>query len=342
MRWFALVVAIVAVVGPASMAGCLGQDNNAWAAHATQIDALRARGLTGAGVRVAILDTGIDLGHPSLAHLGDGRTSNGEVVAYADFLGVSEGPGDRGGHGTFVAGILAARSPQGLAAMANPFSDVDGLAPGVELLVGRVCDEGDCSILALWKALEWALANDADVVSLSLGFTPDLLADRPLIADGVRAALVDAEAKGVLVVAAAGNGARGETVLFPANVATVLAVGATDRHGQVRATSLPGDSRKPDLVAPGEGVTGPSRGSGRVQWAGTSTAVPFVVAAAALIIGGAADPEDGEGLARLRQALYATADPVAGQARPHDLRSGFGIVQADDAYEAYRGQSRGR
>lgn len=328
----ALALALVLLAG-GPLSGCFEPAGNGWATAATQIDLLRADGNTGAGIRVAILDTGIDLDHPSLRHLADGARSNGELVGYADFLGQSGKPRDRGGHGTFVAGVLAARAPDGLTAVTASDSAVLGLAPGVDLLIGRACETSHCAPLAMLHAIRWAIAEDADIISLSIGYTAGDLQERGLVVDRIRQALVEAEGKGILVVAAAGNSGA---VRFPAREPTVLAVGATDRDGGPWLTSARGDAKgKPDLAAPGEHIVGPGRNGGRVTRDGTSAAVPFVVAAAALLMSSVGDPDSADEVALLRQALLDSAQPLPGQARPYDLLSGRGLLQGLRAKSYY-------
>ena len=323
------------LVAATVLSGCLQAPANGWGAQATQLDGLRHAGATGRTIKVAILDTGIDLGHPSLAHLGDGRLRDGEMVAYADLLGSSRGPHDRGGHGSFVAGVLAASAPDGLAAVTGLGAAVEGLAPGVELLVGRACDGASCPLTAVWKGLDWAIDNDADIVSLSLGYTPTAIDGQGAIVERMRQSLARAEEKGILVVAAAGN--TDGPVLFPAKEPTVLAVGAVDKDLKPRHSSARGyGSLKPDLVAPGEGIVGPDGVDGRIAYDGTSAAVPFVVAAAALAMAEVGDPEDHAAVDLLRRALLESALPVPGQRVPHDPWAGHGLVQARSLLDHYR------
>lgn len=328
---FALTLALAAAAG----AGCLQPPANGWGVHATQIDELQQRGATGRAIRVAIIDTGIDLGHPSLAHLRDGRAGDGEMLRYSDLLGSSLGPHDRGGHGTFVAGVLAARPPAGLAAVTGAGAAVRGLVPGVELLVARACDGSSCPLTAVWKGVDWAIENHADIISLSLGYTPAALEGQEAVQERMLRSLRAAEANGILVVAAAGN--TDGPVLWPARESAVLAVGAVGHDLQPRPSSARGyGSAKPDLVAPGEGIVGPDSDGGRVAFDGTSAAVPFVVAAAALMMADAGAPTDSGSLALLRQALLETAAPLDGQRVPHDPWAGHGLVQAGDALSHYR------
>src|ERR1041385_4753785 len=172
---------------PLSLSGCASAAQPGWALRATQFDLLRGHA-DGSDVRVVLLDTGIDPSLPALSHLTDHDLSNGELVAYQDFVGDSGKPSDDDGHGSYVAGVLAGRSPSGLAALLHPTQGVQGLAPSVQRPVRRLCDShGRCSLFGLRTALQWAMANDADVVSLSLGFTPDEVAGSPDYVRQVRA-----------------------------------------------------------------------------------------------------------------------------------------------------------
>lgn len=339
MRGLAVVV-LLALLAPA-LAGCLEPAANAWATRATQIDLLRKEGLSGRSIRVAILDSGIDLDHPSLRHLTNGDAFDGELLGYADFVGQSGSPRDLAGHGTYVAGILAAQPPGGVASLTASSSSVQGLAPDVDLLVARVCASAHCDLGAVWQGLEWAVRQGADVISISLGFTPAEVLAEPFVIDRFRQSLGEAEKAGILVVSAAGNTPGG--VMFPANEPTVLAVAAMGRDGAAVGYGERWGDAKPDLVAPGEGIVGPERGGGRVSRGGTSAAVPFVVAAAALAMSGFGDPDSAEEIAALRNALLDSAKPLPGQRRPHDPSAGHGLLQAqlaavlfDDRFTALR------
>ncbi len=202
---------------------------------------------TGEGVRVCVLDSGLDARHPELK------------VPYAaghDFLDGDEEPSDHSedgwglGHGTHVAGVLAAQlasggkplpgmSPQGMV----------GVAPGVELLIGRVVDVKERTHASLLlSAVEWCQQQGARIITLSLG-SPQPLGRT--LEEGLRAA-ADA---GVLFIAAAGNdsGAGFEAPLsYPAAYPSVLAVGAVDGQEQVASFSNRGEALS--LVAPGVDV----------------------------------------------------------------------------------------
>jgi len=241
-------------------------------------------GATGQGVTVAVIDTGIDYTHPDLGGcLGLGC----RVVGGHDFVNDDADPLDDHGHGTHVAGIVAA---DGL---------VKGVAPDARLLAYKVLAAngfGDTSDVI--AALELAVDPDGDpatddapdIVNLSLG--ADTGPDDPMS----QAADLAVEA-GLVVVASAGNsGSAYRTVEAPGNARRVLAVGAIDRKDQIATFSsrgpVPGTHDiKPDLSAPGVGIrstvpTGSCRlcdPSGYRALNGTSMASPHVAGAAALL-----------------------------------------------------------
>ncbi|MCO8269689.1 type VII secretion-associated serine protease mycosin [Actinoplanes sp. TRM 88003] len=250
---------------------------------------------TGAGVRVAVIDSGVDAEHPQL---------RGRVEQGADFLhGEDSGRQDCAGHGTAVASIIGA----------SPATDTgfQGLAPDAVIVPVRISEQleigddvvGDRGSPAQFAdAIDWAVdEGEADVINLSLVMTEDN--------DAVQAAVARAIAAGVVVVAAVGNKGRpedGNPDPFPAKYSGVIGVGAITSSG-VRA-SFSQRGTYVDLVAIGEPVTAANRVSGHTTVSGTSFATPFVSATAALLKQRfpAITP------AQVRQRIVATADPVPG------------------------------
>jgi subtilisin len=234
----------------------------------------------GSGVRVAIVDTGIDLHHPDLAVAGGQNTVVGEKPA--DF-------GDNGeGHGTHVAGIVAARG--------QPPRGFRGLAPAAELRSYRVFPKGrgEASNYAIAKALDAAAHDRCDLINLSLGGgEPDAV---------LRAAIEHARGHGALVLAAAGNESR-SPVSFPASDSLALAVSAMGREGTFPPDSVEaldvapprGRDRRDfvaafsnvgiemDLTAPGVGIVSTYPG-GWAAMSGTSMACPAAAGAAAALL----------------------------------------------------------
>lgn len=257
-------------------------------------------GWTGAGVDVAVLDSGIDAGHPDLA---------GRITAAANFT--TEPAGDAVGHGTHVASIVAGSGN----ASGGTYR---GVAPGANLLDGKVCTLDGCWEDAVLAGMEWAAAQRrAPVVSMSLGGW-----DTPGV-DLLEQAVNDLSAQyGTLFVIAAGNGGPLATSIdSPASADAALAVGAVDRQDRVAEFSGRGPRTgdgglKPEITAPGVGIVA-ARGTGTllgepvgdayVALDGTSMATPHVAAAAAIL---RQQHPEWTG-AQLKAALMGSATPSA-------------------------------
>lgn len=210
----------------------------------------------GKGVRVAVLDTGDPSGHPDLI---------GAVVDARDFT--RSHSGDRQGHSTHCCGVIAARDND---------TGVVGIAPEAELLIGKVLsDSGSGSGAGVAAGVRWAVARHADVISMSLG--------SPVPDPQIQAAIAEALAAGIPVIAAAGNEGPGpNTVGYPAAFPGVVCVGAIDRLREVARFS----SRGPrlDVVAPGADITSCWPDGGYRSLSGTSMATPAVAGVVALLI----------------------------------------------------------
>lgn len=301
-----------------------GVDRTSWAFSSTGLDDMQDQGFDGSGVRVAVIDTGIDASHPTF----DGA----RIVAWKDVPDGKPEPYDLNGHGTYVAGLVAGQGR------------LRGGAPGVDLIVVKVFDETTRSSDA-WVAdgIRFAVAQGADIIGLSLGGD-----SFPILGTQAEDASRAAVAAGVIVVAAAGNeGPDNSDVSSPSNVAEVIAVAAVNRQREVADFSsrgspssgilLPGlggprraPDQKPEISAPGVNIDGPYADGKYVAASGTSSAVPFVVSALALMLDAHpnADPSDGAGVARVKQWLMESASDVPGAAQPHDGAAGYGYLEA--------------
>jgi hypothetical protein len=191
-------------------------------------------------VRVAVIDSGVDVNHPDLR--------GGQIVAARSFVGGS--PVDEEGHGTFVAGEIAAAVDDG--------HGIAGLAPAGRLLVAKVVrEDGSVSTRAEARAIRWAVKLGARVINISLGGLRD--PQDPFFTGYSKVeqqAINDAVAKGVLVVAAVGNNKYAPVkpwkyASYPAALPHVLGVGSYGRSGDVSTFSNQ-DPVFVDLVAPGE------------------------------------------------------------------------------------------
>ena len=263
-------------------------------------------GLTGAGVTVGILDTGVKADHPDLT---------GKVLAAQDFTGT--GDSDDIGHGTHVAGIIAGTG----AASGGRYR---GIAPDARLISGKVCVSFGCPDSAVIAGMEW-IAPQVRVVNMSLG---GAATDGT---DPVSAALDSLTARyGTLFVVAAGNDRAvdqpdpAQAVTAPATAGAALAVGSVDSADQTSPFSPPGPrlgdyAVKPDIAAPGSGIVSaraPGTPAGDLdpvdadyaRLSGTSMAAPHVAGAAALL----EQQHPAWTAADLKPALMGSAQPTAG------------------------------
>lgn len=314
-RLLVVVLAVLSVAAPAAAA----RTNDPYVDQQYHLEKVRvfeawARG-QGADVVVAVLDTGVSAGHPDL---------KGRVVAGIDLVDPGTAPDDPNGHGTLVAGIVAANVDNG--------EGVAGAAPQVAVMPVRVLDDdgsGDAADVA--EGIRWAADRGAGVINLSLAEAPGQQAGllAALITPEVEQAIRYADRKGALVVAAAGN--DGASRVPYASDLPVLVVGATDRDDRVWPSSNR-DART--LFAPGVGIVStwnraPYYGEGD----GTSFAAPIVAAGAALL------RSSGLNSAQARERLTASAVPVGEGLGRVDLARAVDAAPAASSPQAPRSPS---
>jgi subtilisin len=294
-----------------------------WGAAAMGFDRLPS-GYGGAGVKVALVDTGVAKGHAALGEIAEGvNAARGDERAWS---------ADAVGHGTLCAGILAAK-PGGA-------NDLRGYAPEAELYVCKLPLDASCSDLV--AALDACIQAGVDVVCLGYsGERSSAIVEQRIAA---------AKQRGIAIVAPAGN--TGGRVQFPACSVHVLAVGAVGRAG-----TFPGDSphaaheaaaqpiggqlfppafscrgAELDLCAPGVAVISCQAPNGYVACDGTSVAAAHVTALAALVLAHHVDfqrqfaSRDAMRVERLFQIIKQTAQPLA-----DPLRTGAGLASAPRA-----------
>ncbi|MBI3268600.1 MAG: S8 family serine peptidase [Planctomycetes bacterium] len=221
------------------------------------VDAARATGTGGEGVTIAVLDTGIDSRH---------RNLSGQVLSGIDLVNVRGAAADDSGHGTAMAGLIAARTMDGGAGIV-------GVAPSSKLLSVKVADhQGNASVADLATGITQAVARGARILNLSLGCR---VGSRTLAA-----AVEYALARGALLVAAVGND-NVNTPLYPAAYPGVLAVASTSADGELGfVTNV---CKRADLAAPGEKILSTIPGNLYRGVSGTSCAAAVVSGAAALL-----------------------------------------------------------
>jgi len=260
-----------------------------------------AAGYTGAGVTVAVIDTGVDQTHPDLAD---------REIAEANFSGTDDNV-DHFGHGTHVASIVAGTG-------AKSGGKYRGVADGASILDAKVLDDNgsgqDSWIIA---GMQWAVDHGADIANLSLGAE-----DTPEI-DPLEEAVNSLSAKSnTLFVIAAGNSYRDATIGSPGSADAALTVGAVDDDDNLadfssRGPRIGDGAIKPDVTAPGvdivaalhsDGTIGEPVEPGYTSLSGTSMATPHVAGAAALL---KQQHPDYSGT-QLKELLSASAKPTAG------------------------------
>ena len=335
---FSAVVASILLLYP-SIYSLIGEVlDSEWAFEDSGIRDLQESGNLGEGVRVCMVDTGIDVSHPDLSHL--------TLSGFRDFYSEKDSPvRDIGtnSHGTLMAGLLVANS------------SFTGAAPGVSLSVaislgpdGKSANERMVS-----QAIRWCrISQDSDIISLSLGTAPgSSFSATSDTLDAVREALDD----GIFVIAAAGNIDPKQNisdVSSPASLSGVIAVGAHDRNGDPWIDSAEGaqydpetgeerifPNQKPEISAPGVDLWSCRDSDRDPPYAfstGTSDSTVLVTGALALILSLYQDHIEGENgiidhhemaLVKVALANSARTDPNQSD---HDSKKGYGLLDAQE------------
>lgn len=245
-------------------------EHNEWAIKEIAVDKVAALGLTGAGVKVAVLDSGIAFSSPGI---------DNKVIAYRDFLPSQQPLPD---HGTQTSGIISSDY--------DAATGIRGVAPNASLIIARVCQMSSCDSIAIRRGIAWAVEQGAQVISMSFAGAGDPY---------MNAAITAAVNKGVVVVSAAGNsgcqtiaawgvnrfckqGVISEQYSASFSIPGLISAGAIDQTRARAYFSSWGPNI--DLMAPGvNNVTydpvGPTNGFG-----GTSASTPLIAGVAALIL----------------------------------------------------------
>ncbi|MEX2141327.1 MAG: S8 family peptidase [Pirellulales bacterium] len=257
----------------------------------------------GEGVRLAVLDTGVELDHPDLR----------EAIDKAkDFTRSRFGVVDRQGHGTHVAGTIGARKNE---------QGVVGVAPECRLLIGKVLgDDGSGTDESVAEGIAWAVDEGAQLISMSLGSAYP--------SQAIYRAIQRALEQKRFVICAAGNDGRPNSVNYPARWEETVAVGAVDKEGKLARFSSQGEEL--DICAPGENVLSTFLNGGYAKLSGTSMATPFVSGVVTLLI--AKHQKDGgrtpvTNQQQLLDHLRATATDAGATGR--DPQYGYGLINPE-------------
>jgi subtilisin family serine protease len=299
-------------------------------------------GARGETVRVAVLDTGVDADHPDIDLY---TTDDGDPTFPGGWAAFDESgtriedsePYDTGNHGTHVTGTVAGGDTSG---------EYIGVAPDAEVMHGLVIPNDDGTTSQVIGGMEWAVANDADVIVMSLG------------SETYNGAFIDAvenaRTNGVSVVAAIGNNGAGSST-SPGNVYGILSVGAVDESSDVPSFSggeridvkevwhplfesqtddWPEEYVTPTVTAPGVSISSAAPGGGYRTASGTSMATPHVGGAVALIQSATDERISNVAIAH---TLEETARKPASWSQPDDERDsryGAGIIDVGEAVDA--------
>jgi subtilisin family serine protease len=304
------------------------------------MDLVRAQGLDGSGITVAVLDTGIDTDHPDFA---------GRIVAQQCYCDNGDGTGccpggdktrsgagaaeDDHGHGTHVTGIIAGGG------VVAPM----GIAPKAMIVSVKVMDEANSfrSFTQIFRGLQWVLDEhpEVSVINMSLGsfalFSSAACGD-VAIAAGIEPVIDTLRQRGILITASSGNQASITGTTLPACMVPVLAVGATydasmnyvngvcSETGAKRdaVTCFTNSTDSIDLLAPGAMIVSSMRNGGFANWAGTSMAAPHVAGAIALMRQQGKSKVSAD---QIESILKTTGKPVT------DLRNGLTFPRLDIA-----------
>ncbi len=303
---------ILALVGP-------HVERSEWAFTMTGARQLNSDGLTGSGITVCVVDSGIDILHPDCSHL--------RLVAWRDLVNLKSDPYDDRGHGTAMAGLIAADG------------SLRGVAPGVDLIVVKSINSvGLGSPQDVADGIRFCVdpfgngKGGADIISLSLGSGSANFFDVT-----VYDAVLWATSRGVFVVVAAGNDGLADDgdVSSAAQAPLAVAVGAVDSRGVRAPFSSIGavlnrtdPNLKPEVVAPGVQLVSTAPGAHYVTVTGTSPATAIVAGVLALILQArpALRPGGLGNVVAVKNALVLGSTKASGQLLPHDPWYGYGII----------------
>ncbi|MUG73814.1 S8 family serine peptidase [Paenibacillus validus] len=208
-------------------------------------------------IRIAVIDTGADYSHPDLRHC----LSRGiNVLSHQPY------PIDDNGHGTHIAGTIAAYTNQ---------RGIVGVAPQALIHPVKAFDnQGGAFVSDIVKGIDWCVANGMDIINMSFGMRT--------YSKALEAAVLSAYRAGIIVIASSGNEGKRAEIDYPARFPQVIAVGATTRRGRI--ASFSNDGKQIDIYAPGENIYSTWLQGKYRELSGTSMATSHVTGVVALML----------------------------------------------------------
>ena len=297
----------------------------------------RVGGFEGSGVKICIVDTGIDISHPDLEFA--------NIIGWNDLISGSVSPYDDEGHGTAMVGIIASKG------------GLNGVSPKADLLIAKaISDDGSGTDSTIADAVDWCVDEGADIISLSLGGSQGF-GSGFFTTDQLEESVQEAIDLGVYVVAAAGNDGEDDDgdVESPGSVEDVICVGAVTRTSSIWSGSSVGDNngrlwpnpilprqdpdKKPEIVAPGHEVPVlMARSTGSGTWwgwsSGTSAATAWVSGSIAIFLEANPDMKrDGaqggvSAISNLKMIISQNSEMKNDQ-EDHDEHYGYGLLRID-------------
>ncbi len=276
--------------------------------------------VTGKGITVAVIDTGVNMDHPDLIHAkwtndaeipynnidDDGNGYVDDVNGW-DFYYEDSKPDDMFNHGTHIAGLIAAKD--------NDIG-VIGVAPDSKILPLKVChDNGECPADRIIEALDYALEKNVDVISIALG--------SPYYSHILKSKIDEVTDAGIIVVASSGNGGLNE-LYYPAAFSRVVSTGAVDKNEEVAYFSNTGEGL--DFVSPGVNINSTSGVDSYLTESGTSESAGILAGVFALAREYFNHPNGKE--------LVAAAKYTARDIRSvgYDTNTGYGLIDLDSLF----------
>lgn len=259
-------------------------ESNFWWYNDFNIGKLWSEGLSGEGIKIAVLDSGIALPHPDLILNGSNQK---------DLSKSNSGMVDWTGHGTHVAGIIKATS--------NGFG-VKGLAFNSNFYIAKITNDihGD-RLEYLIDAIHWAIDNKVHIISISNGVAEN----NPLLESAIKKAF----GQEILVICAAGNKleSSGTDILYPAKYPQALSVGGVTKSKEMLPDTI--NNIQTDIFAPGEDILSTSINKSYVSLTGSSQATPYVAGVAALLLEAARKKDPQYNPSNLKKELLEGANP---------------------------------